>query len=387
MSSSNRVLIAVAEEDTYGEFPASPTFYTMRKKSESFTGTPTTIQSSEIRSDRQQGGQVNTGLEVTGNSSFELAPDALTNILIGHALMSGIVPASVHSAALTISGNTLSTDGSFTGDIADGDIVILSGMSDDENNTVIKALSVSSGSLTFVGEGLIDGSGAVATARVPSYHTVGTLERSVVISKEFLDIDDGNVRSIAYSGMRVGEMSFDFPFGQIVTGDFAFAGNGYSLPTDPVTAGETLVSATTTDALNAASGFGWLLVNDVDLDICVENITLSVNNNLAPVNCVGRAAPKNQKAGSASVNFSATVHLGLTSFDLFMAAKTAQTAMSISFFAVDENGLGYAIDLGKIQVSFPDPAASAGNENITLALTGVASYSSAISNTLRFYIF
>ncbi len=387
MSSSNRVRLAIIAETIYGVTPGSGNFLEMKMTSEDLTGTPQTVQSAALRSDRQTSGQINTGLELSGGPNFELSYDASIRLLIEHAMMSDIVTPAVHTDTLTITGTSIATTGSFIADgIVDGDIVELAGMDDTENNTVIKVDNVLAGSMDFVGEGTVNGSGTGATATRPGYHQIGTVEKSLAICKEFLDVDDGNVRSISYNGMRTGEMSMNFAFGSIVTGRFALAGNGYAQPTVPMTDSRTVTAAGSDQELDASNGFGWLLVDDVNVDICIESLDFTLNNNLTAQNCIGSLAPTDQIANAAGITFNMTVHLGINSWDQFMAAKLNQTPISLSFYTRDDAGQGYAIVLERVQVNFPDPASSGGNSNVTLSASGTASYDSTTGRTMRIYL-
>ena len=388
MSSSNRVRLSLIAETVYGVTPGTGNFTEARITSEDLSGTPQTAESAEIRSDRQNGGQINTGLELTGGYNFELSADASLKLITEHAMMSDIVAAKVHTGSLDISGSgtVLTTDGSFTADgIADGDFVILDGFATNpENNTGVIVSNVTALTATIVGEGLIDElGGGGETATVPSFHDIGIIEKSLSISKEFLDL--GN-RNIAYTGERVSEFALNFAFGAIVTGRASLAGNGYSTPALPITNGRTIDASGSDQSLDASNGFGWLLVDNVDLDICVESIDLTLNNGLSPENCVGALAPTDQVPGSAAVTFAATVHLSAASFDTFMSAKIAQTGMSISFYARDDQGKGYAVVIDRVQVTFPDPATSGKDTTVTIGLTGTASYSSSTAGTMRIYI-
>lgn len=388
MSSSNRVRLSALAEATYGVLNPAGNFFDLRKTSEDLSGDPQTVESAEIRADRQTDGQVNTGLQIQGGYAFQLSADPGHQLGIEHAMMSNIISEIIHTDNLDISGGgvTLTTLGDFTADgFIVGDIAVLAGMDDPENNIPVKLLVVGTTTATIVGEGLVDGSGTGATLTRKAYHDIGLVEKSMSIVKEFLDVADGNIRSLTYTGLRVAEMVLNFTFGQIVTGNFVFAGNGYDQPTVPGTDGRTVDPQGTDENLDASNSFGWLLIDDVNLDICVENLELNLNNNLQPENCIGKAAPNDQVPGSAALTFTATIHLGLLAWDQFMAAKVDQSKMSIDFYALDSTGKGYAISMYSVQVNFPDPAASGGNTPVTLAITGLASIDTTIGNTMRIY--
>ena len=388
MSSSNRVQVAVIAESTYGETPGAGNFTEFRMTSEDLSGDPQVVASEELRSDRQNGGQTKTGLSLAGGINFQVSADPSLQLAIEHAMMSNVVAAKVHTGTLDIggSGTTLTTDASFTATgIQDGDMVQLAGFANAENNTMVMVDNVLALTMDIVGVGLIDElGGGGETATVPSYHTIGTVEKSMSVSKNFLDL--GN-RSIAYRGERVGELSMSFAFGAIVTGRVGMVGNGYELPALPITNGRTIDAAGSSDNLDASNGFGWLLVDNADIDICMESLDFTLNNNLQPVNCVGRQTAKDQNPGSASVTFNSTMHLGTNSWDNFMVAKEAQTPVQLAFYAEDDSRNGYGVVMDRVQMTFPDPQASGRDANVTLSASGTASYNATTGQTMRIYIF
>lgn len=390
MSSANRVRLAAIAETVYGTTPGTGNFTELRMTSEDLTGTPQVVESAGLRSDRQSSGQINTGLELSGGWDFEASADASIQLFIEQAMMSNVVAAVVDGPGtfdIGGGGTTLTrTVGDWTTTFTNGDVAVLAGFANAVNNQPVVVSSVAALSMTITGEGLVDEAGTGdETATLPAFHTIGTVEKSVSISKEFLDVADANTRNIAYTGMRVSEMSLAFAFGNIVTGRFACAGNGYATPTVPITDARTVDPAGSDNPLDASNGFGWLLIDGANIDICLENFEFTLNNNLQAQNCIGELAPKDQILGSAAVTFSATMFLGLVSWDTFMANKLNQAPLSLAFYTRDDTGKGYAIVMDRIQVNFPDPAGSGRDAQVSLDVTGTASFNAATAQTMRIY--
>ena len=86
MSSSNLVRLAFIPEVTYGVTPGAGNFTTARFTSEGLSGTPQTVESQQIRTDRMSSGQVVVGLEVGGEVPFELAKEDAIDSLIESAM-------------------------------------------------------------------------------------------------------------------------------------------------------------------------------------------------------------------------------------------------------------------------------------------------------------
>jgi len=380
------------EETVYGVTPGAGDFTEVRMTSEDLSGTPQVVESAEIRSDRQTSGQTKTGLELSGGYNFELTDDPSLALGIKLTMQSdqvaqlNITGQDLTIGAVTNGSATLTrAAGSFLADgFVNGDVVVLGGYAAAENNVPVLLSNVAGLTCTITGKGIVaEAGGGDESITRPPYHEIGTSAKSASISKEFLDLGS---RNVAYTGMRASEMALNFAFGSIVTGRFSFAGNGYDTPALPITNGRTINAATSSPALDASNGFGWLLVDGADIGVCIEAIDLTLNNNLIAQNCIGELAPKDQVLGSAAVAFNGTFHLGANSFDTFMAAKVAQTPLSIAFHTVDENGQGYAITLERVQVNFPDPGSGGRDQTVTFAASGVASLDAVVGRTMRIYI-
>lgn len=136
MSSSNLVSITAIEEADYGVTPATGEFQTARFVSESLSGTPQTAKSTEIHSDRTSSGQVQVGLDVGGDINMELSADQLQQDFIRAAMMQKEAQpsATMTGKAITVKAidKTLEIEGS--ADLAKGDLIFLSGFTDEKNN-------------------------------------------------------------------------------------------------------------------------------------------------------------------------------------------------------------------------------------------------------------
>lgn len=76
MADTNRVLVGLAKEVTYGVTPANPVFYTQRVTSAGAAPRLNSVQSREIRSDRQILSLINTTVDATGAIATEVAAEA-----------------------------------------------------------------------------------------------------------------------------------------------------------------------------------------------------------------------------------------------------------------------------------------------------------------------
>jgi hypothetical protein len=143
MSSANLVEVIGIPETAYGTTPdlATAEGLTFRFTSETLSGTPTTVESAEMRTDRMSSGQVVVGLETGGDLNVELSPDPTYDLLFEMGLMSDWGPGSTASdnVAQVISGSNpqLATVTFTTFDASGlvvGDVINLSGFATAINN-------------------------------------------------------------------------------------------------------------------------------------------------------------------------------------------------------------------------------------------------------------
>lgn len=81
MSESNQVVLRYIPEVAYKTTPVDGTWKTIRYTSESLSATPTTTESSEIRTDRMTSDMPKVGLEVGGDVSFEFSATSFDDFI------------------------------------------------------------------------------------------------------------------------------------------------------------------------------------------------------------------------------------------------------------------------------------------------------------------
>jgi hypothetical protein len=146
MSSSNLVSIAAIEEVDYGVTPPTGNFKTARFVMESLSGTPQTTQSAEIHADRMASGNVQTGLDVNGDIDMELSADPLIKQFIQGAMMNKTTEKAAEITGQVITVDPIGKTLTFTGavDLQKGDLIFLSGFTEDKNNGMAYVNSVES---------------------------------------------------------------------------------------------------------------------------------------------------------------------------------------------------------------------------------------------------
>lgn len=393
-------LVSVAISGTAGDFQVAAAaaflangtgdFKTIRFVSESLSGSPTTVESAQIRTDRLSSGQVVTGLEVGGQISFELAKEPALEELMQSAMLNTWNTMGLVTRALTISGATItSVSGSFITDgLKVGDFIQLAGFTAPANNAIVMITSVAANTLGFVGNGLqVNGTGGSTTYKRMDKLTIGTTPVSYSMVKEFLDLSD---KAINYKGMVANEMELTVEYGALISGSFTFNGNGYEaveLPADYLNDEFFIADAATTNSLNGSVDMPFV-ATDISGSFssgafCIQTLGLQLANNYNPQNCVGEIAPTAYTPGQASVSVNLTSYLKDSNWDM-LQRKLSQDSFGLGF-VVKNGGGAYAAFLPAIQVSFDDPASGGANQDVQMEMSGSAKVGAAGESSLTLF--
>ena len=392
MSSSNLVRLAFIEEVTYGDTPGAGNFDTARFISEALSGTPETVESAQIRTDRQSSGQVSVGLTVGGAINFELAKESELEEFMESAMLDTFLPSALQSAvdltidatAKTITNNT----GAFVG-LETGKFVRLTGFTNTTNNTEVFIADLTSANVVrYVGPSdMVDEVGTNDSYQVMDELTIGTTKKSFSIEKSFLDLTD---KAIIYKGMMANTMSFSIAYGELINGSFEFVGNyqqDVDAAVDFITDGRTVNAPATTQTLNGSIDMPYLATDATGsldgITFCIQSLELSLNNNQQPLNCIGEEAAVDYDPGTAQIEISMSAYLSNENWSL-LAKKKTQEAFALSFQVKNFDG-SYAFYLPAIQVSFDDPSSGGANQIISMEMSGTAKVGSSGESALSIF--
>jgi len=391
MSSSNRVRVTLIEEATYGVTPGAGNFETLRYTSEALSGTPETTESQQIRTDRQSSGQVVTGLTVGGDTNHELAKEDVIDSLIESAMYSTFATSAPVAVDLTVD-TTLKTitrsAGDWNSDIAVGDLLILTGFANTENNTEVMVTEIDSATvINFVGKDMVDEVGAGTSYELADKIAIGITKKSFSIEKKFEDL---TTKGINYRGMIASQMSMALTYGEIASTTFTFQGNDYvtaDQASDLMTDGRTINGAATSNSLNGSVDMPFLINSASgtldETTFCIQSVELTLNNNLTAQTCIGETAPKDYSEGTASIEVSITAYLEDANWDL-LSKKLTQEPFSVGFLVKNVDGY-YAFFLPAVQVSFDDPASPGQNQDVFLNMSGTAKVGANGESALTIY--
>ena len=380
MSSSNLVRLAFIPEVVYGVTPATGNFSTARFIGEGMSGTPNTVESQQIRTDRLASGQIVTGLEVGGELNFELAREAAIDLFLKSAMYSDWDVAAPVTVALTIDASLKTIErasGSFIGDgLVVGDFLTLSGFTSPLNNTQVMVTEiVDADTIKFVGpENMVSGTGGATAYKRADKLSIGVDKSSFSFEKAFLDL---TTKAIIYRGMIVSSFELNIAFGELVGGTFSFSGNDYQTVEtagDFITDGRTINPAATTNTFNGSVDMAFLASSALgaldSADLKIQSLNLNLNNNLSAQNVIGDIAPEDYSPGTAQIEVGLNAYLRNEAWGI-LAKKLSQESFQLGYI-VKNGGGWYGFYLPAIQVSFEDPSSEGQNQDVILDMSGQA---------------
>lgn len=382
MSSSNLVRVAVIEESVLGETPASGDFSTARFTSESISGTPTTTQSQQIRSDRMSSGQISVGLEVGGEINFELAKDPVFDLFMESAMLNDwdTVAAVTVDLTLDASAKTLTrASGDFNSSLDVGDIITLSGFSNSVNNTQAQVVAINSAleiKVVFNESAgvVVNETGTGTSFQRADRLQIGSTKKSFTIEKAFLDLAN---KALIYKGQLINTLNLNITYGEIISGTVGFNGTKYEAAdaaSEFATYTRTILPASTTNAFNGSIDMPFVNSSSTgtldEATFCIQSASITLNNNLQAQTCIGEAAPKDYSPGEASIEVSLSAYLADSNWN-FLAKKLSQEPFALGFMVKNAGGF-YGFYLPAVQTTFSDPASGGANQQISLEMTGTA---------------
>ena len=370
----------------------SGSFKTARFTSEQYSGTPETTESAQIRTDRMSSGQIVTGLTVEGGHSFELAKeDAIEDFMESAMFNTWQASTPVNDTfAINMTTKKLTrASGSFIDEgVVHGDFIVLSNFVNSANNKVIMAMVVAADEITFAHPtGMATAVAEAATYQVCDKLSIGTTKKSMTVEKTFLDLTD---KAIIYRGCIVSQMELNVEYGSLVSGSFTTMGNDYETAdaaSDFASYNESFTPAATSGSLNGSVDMPFIATNVTGTwaqdAFCLQNLSLSLNNNMTVQNCIGKAAPEDYSPGTAAITADLSSYLKDGNWGM-LAKKLSQEPFSLGFMVGNLDGW-YGFYTPAIQVSFDDPQSGGANQEISMEMSGVAKVGANGESSLTIY--
>lgn len=359
MSNADRVGLAYVEETEFGTTPSgpAPTLQDLRFTSESLAQTTSSVQSAEIRADRQVTDVIRTAIGAQGDLGVELSYGAQDE-LFEFALQSSGFSSPVTIGPITTvdadsADNSFNDSGSGFGSIVANQWIKVSGFTEAANNGYFKVVSQTTAKLIVSGGTLVtEVVGDSVTITMGAQIVNGVDARFMSIEREYTDL--ANEFAI-YTGMMIDAMALNVAVEQVITGTFGFM--GVSEASGTATAGDgDNDDAPTNAVMNPVDNVIGILEAQASFD--VTSFGLTMGNNLRSRLQVATLGPIS--IGSGKINLAGT-------FQAYFASKTIadkylnQTVSSLALVLEDVDGNAFIVDMPRVK--YTNGVRVAGGEN------------------------
>lgn len=384
MSDAARHAAYYVAEATYGETPATPALKRIRHTGMTLGVQRGSLQSEELRPDRQiqdfRLGTVAVAGDISTELSFETFDDFLEAVLMGTWGPKATKTGTTLSAQASDDSFNDSAAGFVTAGFQVGDRITVSGFTGDvSNNGTFLVANVAAGKLivTDLAGGPVvlvdDAAGeSVTISTVETVLKAGTQRRSFSVLRHFTDIaasGDGKPYHL-FNGVEFNTLALAINPTAIVTATFGAMGRQGVSPSNTAPAGATFPSASTSVPLDAFTGE--LKENGNTIGIVTE-FAANIDNGMEVRNVVGSKFTLRPSVGRSNLTGSATVFFE----DAALVAKFLdETETSFSLELPDAAGNSYIFEFPRVKFTSGQPDVS-GQGSITLAMPFQALFHSA----------
>lgn len=371
MANGSRHSMRIVAESAYGTTPATPAFDIIRHTGTTLGLSKESLQSEELRDDRQIADFRHGAYQVGGDINIELSYGSFDKLL--EAVLCGTWAPRASVTATTISATA--ADNSFNdsglGFVAAGflvgDEVVVSGFTGDVANNLASGVVtvLTAGKMTIGGadgDVIVDDAAgeSVTIATVEGRLKAGTTRRSFTVERFFGDILTVDKPYHRFTGVEFNTMSLAINANAMITGSFGVLGQNMATDTAIVT-GATYNPATTTSPLDSFTGT--LQENGTPIAVITE-IQLNAENGLEARFVVGSKQSIRPSIGRSNVSGQVTAYFeNSTLLDKFIN----ETESSIVFELPDGAGNQYTVTLPRIKYTGGQPDVD-GEGPITLSM-------------------
>jgi hypothetical protein len=359
--------MAYVAESTFGTIPASPVFKPLRIKGTGLTLTKDTLQSEELRSDRQVSDLRHGAYEVKGDMSCELSFDSFDDML--QASMCGTWTPQVTSTATTMSATATTftrASGSFATDgFANNDVIVTSGFATAGNNGRFRITNVAALALTVTAlEGqtmaIEAGNGDETLVTLKATLKTGLTRRSYTFERLFGDLASGKKYS-RFTGVELGGFDLSVATKSMAEIKFSLLGAGLTLDT-AIASGATYSANTTTSPCDTFSG----TVTEGGSGIAIATeISLKLDNKLESRHILGNRASLQHGIGRSNISGEMTVFFENTTL---LEKFVNETSSALIFTLIDPAGNMLTFNIPKIKYTGGGPPEVSKEGQIVLKL-------------------
>lgn len=383
MANGSRHSMRYVAESTYGTTPATPALKPIRHTGTTLGLSKESLQSEEIRDDRQIADFRHGAYQVGGDVNFELSFASFDDLLEA-VLLGTWVPTKTTATAdqLAATATTVTrTVGSFvTEGFAVNDVVVNSGFTNAGNNGRFRVSAVVALTLTLTP---LDGQtmvveAAAAGRKVDSLRAIlkaGTVRRSFTVERFFGDILTADKPYHRFTGVEFNTLALAISANAMLTGTFGVLGQNMTTATTAIV-GATTPAPMTTSPLDSFTG----TLNEAGTPIAViTEIQLNVENGLEARFVVGSKASIRPSIGRSNCSGTMTAYFENS---LLLDKFINETESNISFELPDGAGNKYVVTLPRIKYNGGQPDVE-GEGPVTLSMPFQALLNAATSTNIQ----
>ena len=348
-SDANRMNLAYVQETTFGDIePANPTIQDLRYVSESLVQETDSVESAEIRSDRQITGVIRTGISGSGDITTELSYSAFDDFFEA-GLLSAVwttertVAVATTDVSITAP-NSIDSVAAWSNTPLAGTWIEVRGFTGSPltNNGYFRVISATANQILVAQQTLVsDAAGETVTIDELGHIVNGTTFRSYNIEKEYTDTA---ATFALLTGMAIDGMSLTIAADAVTTGGFTFVGKR-SLSGRTATVGDgSNTAAPANEIMNGIDNVPDVQEALVQYDI--TGFTMELANNLRARLQVGTLGAISLGTGTVNITGTHTAYFEtLTVMDKYLD----NTVSDIVVVVEDDAGNGYILDLPQIK--------------------------------------
>lgn len=331
----------------------------LRFTSEGLSQETDSVESNEIRDDRQVSEVPRTNINAAGDLAFEFSYDAYDQFLRAALEASDWSDEEVVGPVGTIDAanadNSFNDSGSGFGNIVANQWIKVSGFANAANNGYFKVVSATAAKIIVEGGTLVtEGAGPSVTITMGAQITNGITPRSYLIEREYTDLSSPD-NLARYTGMMIDTFGLDISAEAIITGTFGFLGKQESSQNQSVGAGVNRPSAAN-QIMNAIDHVVSILENLSEIE--ATTLTLALTNNLRTRNVIGVLGA--DSVGEGKVGVTGTLQMYFET-KAIMDKYLNYESTPLAFILQDDAGNAYVVDLPRTQ--FTSGTRVAGGKN------------------------
>jgi len=368
MSEANLASLAFIPEVTLGTTPATPELTAIRFTGEDLGTNKDTVQSEEIRSDRQVPFVSKVGLNPGGSFDFELTYSA-QEAFIASALGNTVLALSLVDEICSFddTADTITADagaGTFD-DVRVGMLIKVANAATAGNDGLHRVIGKNAtGDVLTLVAGSLAATDAADTVTITGRNiTNGVLKPSFTLEKGIVNLSGADFFQ-TFLGMVVDSFSLDVTSKQIVTGSFemlgttAPAGSATTIDNDA-----TYTAAPTDGVINGTNNVGTINLDGVAATEKFKSLSLEIGANLRGKDAMGTEGFFD--IGTGTIEITGSLNVYFLDND-FLDKIRNHTSISLEFQLTDDAGNSLWIYLPEVKLNQGDPKIEAINTDVMI---------------------